>query len=566
MVGDNVVMHLRVDPADELDRDSSHNYETEYLNYRPDVSIPAAYAAEDSFCARPGKVPKDRGRESDASSRQDACVRGGVRLGDSLPATAERLAAERLAAERLAAERLTAERLAGDRLAPAGTGFGSVSSAGDRVGTVVTVGSVRSVGTVGPADSVGPCFVGWDADDGDYSDGESSWKEDAVTGPRGAGETGGSKSPTHDGDGAATCSETGDSRLLPSRDRASAPLLSYSKRVVSVLGDVERRNKAGCWPTETSVACYWCCQRFSGPPIGLPVRCFPNALRKSRVFEKESEATEWRGGGRATEERPMASAPGSFATGTSKPGTSKPGTSKPGTSRPGTSEPGTSEPGTPEPVTSEPGTSEPAPSLPDPDRGEDGFFSVGNFCSVSCAAAYNFDSRESTDTVCERHAMLSCLYSMLLGGQARGDAPSPFDATVRTAPPRTVLKMFGGHMSIEEFRAQSQGASSASSVFLENVPPLRCLSMQVEEVDEQDVGNRFTFVPIDQDRVERGMKELTLRRGKSLLGGKGSLDLLQLASGHGGYSAPSVAGLSAPSVAGLSAPSVAGPLVFAAGA
>jgi hypothetical protein len=111
--------------------------------------------------------------------------------------------------------------------------------------------------------------------------------------------------------------------------------------------------------------------------------------------------------------------------------------------------------------------------------------------------------------------------------------------------------MFGGHMSIEEFRAQSQGtSSSSSSIFLENAPPLRCLSMQVEEVDEQDVGNRFTFVPIDQDRVERGMKELTLRRGKSLLGGKGSLDLVQLASGHGGFLAPSQSG----------------PLVFAASA
>ncbi len=506
------MMHLRVDPADELDRDSSHNYETEYLNYRPDVSIPAAYAAEDSFCARPGKVPKDRGRESDASSRQEACARGGGRLGESLPATAERLAAERLAAERLATDRLASDRLAADRLAATGAGFSGVSG----------------------------------SDDGDYSDGEGSWKEDALAGQRVAAEPGCAKSPADDGDGAASCSETGDSRLLPSRDRSSAPLLSYSKRVVSVLGDVERRNKAGCWPMETSVACYWCCHRFSGPPIGLPVRCFPNALRKSRVFEKESEATEEgeagraaEGGeaGRAAEGRPRGSAPGG-----SNPASPLGRAPASPLGRAPASPPGRA----------------PASSLPDPDRGEDGFFSVGNFCSVSCAAAYNFDSRESTDTVCERHAMLSCLYSMLLGGSARGDAAPPADATVRTAPPRTVLKMFGGHMSIEEFRAQSQGGSSASSVFLENVPPLRCLSMQVEEVDEEDVGNRFTFVPIDQDRVERGMKELTLRRGKSLLGGKGSLDLLQLASGHGGYSAPSVSG--------CPAPSAGGPLVFAAGA
>jgi hypothetical protein len=269
--------------------------------------------------------------------------------------------------------------------------------------------------------------------------------------------------------------------MLAAAADSCPPLLPYTKKVVTVLRDTEQRNKAGRWPLGTSVACYWCCHAFSGPPLGLPVRCFPAAVRKSRVFEKEDEAQE---------AAAAASAASAASAGDD--------------------------------------------IIPDPDMGGEGFYCVGNFCSISCAAAFNFESRESTDTVCERHALLSCLFRMLQKGRgaaandAAGGCLEDESLVVRAAPPRTALQMFGGHLSIDEFRQASLGPSS---VYLENPVPLRVLTAQLEEVDSSDVGGRFTFVPIDQDRVDRGMKELTLRREKSLLGGKGSLDLLQLAAG-----------------------------------
>lgn len=137
------------------------------------------------------------------------------------------------------------------------------------------------------------------------------------------------------------------------------------------------------------------------------------------------------------------------------------------------------------------------------------FHTIGCFCSISCAAAYNLESRDSHETVCDRHSML-CELSRLTRGNDR----------VRAAPMRTALAMFGGYMSIEEFRA----AADEPVAFLENVPPMRSLTQQIEEVDENDVLGGYSFVPLDRGRAERGMEELALRRNKPLLGGKNTLD------------------------------------------
>jgi hypothetical protein len=135
---------------------------------------------------------------------------------------------------------------------------------------------------------------------------------------------------------------------------------------------------------------------------------------------------------------------------------------------------------------------------------------VGNFCSLSCAAAFNTESRESHDIMCERNTLLAYVSRRVHGTDE-----------VRVAPPRTALAMFGGFLSIQQFR---EHGVSGDSVFLENMPPMKCLAQQIEEIDNNDIGNKFSFVPIDKDRVERGRRELTLRREKTLINKKSTLD------------------------------------------
>lgn len=140
---------------------------------------------------------------------------------------------------------------------------------------------------------------------------------------------------------------------------------------------------------------------------------------------------------------------------------------------------------------------------------EDGFYVTGCFCSVACAAAFNHDSRESHDTVCERHALLSSLARMLYGSDE-----------VSVAPDWRALRMFGGYMDVAEFRA----FSSESRLILANTHPMKSLTTQLEEVNEGNIANQYSYVPLDPIRIERGKQELSLKRNKPRPDYKNTLD------------------------------------------
>lgn len=86
-------------------------------------------------------------------------------------------------------------------------------------------------------------------------------------------------------------------------------------------------------------------------------------------------------------------------------------------------------------------------------------FSVfGSFCSLECAAAYNFSIHSGCDRVWEIHSWIQ-----LLGNMYGLNLP------VRPAPSRYLLQMFNGPMSIEEFR---KAHKTFSNTYTANIPPL----------------------------------------------------------------------------------------------
>jgi hypothetical protein len=42
-------------------------------------------------------------------------------------------------------------------------------------------------------------------------------------------------------------------------------------KIVNILKDFEEKNKNKEWPSNTSIACYWCCNRFDNAPYGIPI-------------------------------------------------------------------------------------------------------------------------------------------------------------------------------------------------------------------------------------------------------------------------------------------------------
>jgi len=102
------------------------------------------------------------------------------------------------------------------------------------------------------------------------------------------------------------------------------------------------------------------------------------------------------------------------------------------------------------------------------------FHVYGQYCSLPCAAAYNASQHMGSDRMWDIHGwiqMMAHVYNL----------PRP----VRPAPSRYVLKMFGGPLSIDEFRATFK---STSRTIVVNVPPLVSVQPQVEWVNTSSIG------------------------------------------------------------------------------
>jgi len=133
---------------------------------------------------------------------------------------------------------------------------------------------------------------------------------------------------------------------------------------------------------------------------------------------------------------------------------------------------------------------------------EEGIWRVyGNFCCPECAAAYLFNERLDLHVQWERFALLNRLYA--------GGAES-----VRMAPARTTLRLFGGAMDISDFRAVVADKRLRVDVMM---PPMISIIqvMDTKPIDFYDASMKNTFIPWEMDRMNRpGAQGLRLRRTK----------------------------------------------------
>jgi hypothetical protein len=137
------------------------------------------------------------------------------------------------------------------------------------------------------------------------------------------------------------------------------------------------------------------------------------------------------------------------------------------------------------------------------------FHVFGCFCSLECAAAFNFNSKESSDEIWERNNLLNLL-SRRLG----------YKPVIKPAPSRLSLKMFGGHMDIETFRKYFD----SKKILNINFPPMMTMTQQIEEINECDINSEYRFIPLDNDRINKYKEKLTLKRNKPLTNYKHTLD------------------------------------------
>ena len=154
------------------------------------------------------------------------------------------------------------------------------------------------------------------------------------------------------------------------------------------------------------------------------------------------------------------------------------------------------------------------------DYKNDTFKVFGIFCSPECAAAYNFDDTQSGCDIWERYSLLNFLYRKIYNDN---------NIKIKLAPPRQTLKIFGGHLSIKEFRANNTNYSNTYKMV---IPPLISI-IPIQELTSIDNGysssNDKKYIVIEKDNIKEDTS-LRLKRSKPFNSNKNTLDKCMLVS------------------------------------
>ena len=133
----------------------------------------------------------------------------------------------------------------------------------------------------------------------------------------------------------------------------------------------------------------------------------------------------------------------------------------------------------------------------------------GNFCSPECGLAYLYSEQTISDgTRWNRHVLLNTLYASL------------YPNGISPASPRTLLRMFGGPLDIEQYRNYVIGTND---IVLSGLPPIRMVfpSMNIQG-PLRDIKK---YVSLSTDVVEKASESLRLRRSKPVHVNMPTLDM-----------------------------------------
>lgn len=148
--------------------------------------------------------------------------------------------------------------------------------------------------------------------------------------------------------------------------------------------------------------------------------------------------------------------------------------------------------------------------LPIRDTGE--YLQVtGNFCSPECASAYLFDMRQDSHTRWEQLSLLYRVYSEACNGK------------IQPAPARNILKLFGGNLSIQEYRGLIHSHKVRVDIHL---PPMVSIlaTMDTKPIDFYDANLTKGVSETVNERLQKAEEVLRLRRTKPLKAWESTLD------------------------------------------
>jgi hypothetical protein len=129
------------------------------------------------------------------------------------------------------------------------------------------------------------------------------------------------------------------------------------------------------------------------------------------------------------------------------------------------------------------------------------FYVNGCFCSFNCTASYNFSKND--ENMWERYSLLNLMYKKMYNSKFM---------KINLAPPREILKMFGGYMSIEEFRENSLKNDKSFNLIK---PPLISIISKIEENISNNYKNiKNNVSSVNENILNKTQNTLKLKRNK----------------------------------------------------
>jgi hypothetical protein len=152
---------------------------------------------------------------------------------------------------------------------------------------------------------------------------------------------------------------------------------------------------------------------------------------------------------------------------------------------------------------------------------KDNIFKVlGIFCSPECTASYNFDDVHSGYDIWERYSLLNFLYRKIYNDN---------NIKIKLAPPKQTLHIFGGHLSIIDFRLNNINYNNTYKII---IPPLVSI-IPLQELTSIDTGfssnNDKKYYMLDKEKIEEE-NALRLKRAKPFNSNKNTLEKCMLRS------------------------------------
>lgn len=179
------------------------------------------------------------------------------------------------------------------------------------------------------------------------------------------------------------------------------------------------------------------------------------------------------------------------------------------------------------------------------------FFVSGCYCSYSCAAKHLFSKADVNENdKWKYYHLLHLLRKKILG--------TPQNIRIKLAPPQDTLHVFGGHLSINDFRNTTKEGHTHHKIYNILNPPLVSIIPTIEETTYPNInsdmrllntpggmraygnmkyvapknesyssstrwGQNKSYIPIDKERMKRAVENLKVSRKAPLLDKKKTL-------------------------------------------